>query len=323
MCGAANSPDYRSHYVQKGVFHSPEWGHIVGDLRHPGDMMTVVLTVDQRRSRRCPDAVGTAIRAAAENPSWQVMRPLERTAGDEMQCVVTHPATVVEMATLLADSGVWSVGVGVGEAQTPLPESTREGAGAAFIAAREAVDAAKRHPQRLRVCATGTRDAAEPAQVLESLLHARLFVRAGRSDEGREAVAMAGEMTGKQIAVRLGVSPQAISQRLQVAGWRVEQGLQTAAVAMAGTMLLIGQQAGNDQGDGVGHGNARTGTGRYLGGTQSRAEQSGDGRHQPEAEPHGDAGSHGSGPTGSGAAGMSGAGPDVRDVTDPAEMVGR
>lgn len=217
-------------------------------LGHAGDMMTVVLTVDQRRSRRCPDAVGTAIRDAVNNPSWQLLRPLERTAGDEMQCVISHPGTAVEMATHLADSGVWSVGVGVGAVNAPLPSSTRAGAGAAYIAAREAVDAAKRHPQRLRVCATGTQDAAEPAQVLESLLHARLFVRAGRSDEGREAVALAGSMTGKQIAAQLGVSPQAISQRLQVAGWRVEQGLQTAAVAVAGGLLALDQVRHSGQG---------------------------------------------------------------------------
>ena len=46
----------------------------------------------------------------------------------------------------LLRAGGWSIGVGAGPVQTPLPASTRAATGPAFLSARRAVEAATRPP---------------------------------------------------------------------------------------------------------------------------------------------------------------------------------
>src|SRR4051812_16375621 len=111
--------------------------------------MAYVLTIDQRHSRRSPDRVAGALAALAE--AVTPLRAFERTAGDEFQGVLADPADVVDVVLRLVRAGDWSIGLGVGPVEEPLPRSTREGRGAAFILARAAVDAAKRRPQGIAV----------------------------------------------------------------------------------------------------------------------------------------------------------------------------
>jgi hypothetical protein len=181
--------------------------------------MPFVLTVDQRASRRGPDRVGQALGLLADVP---VLLGFERTAGDEFQGVVGHPGTVVDVVLRLARLGGWSTGVGAGPVQAPLPDSTRAATGPAFLAARRAVDAAKQRPSRIAV--HGADDvAAADAQAVATVL--TLLVQR-RSPQAWEAIDLVDAgCTQAEAAARLGVSRQAVGQRLAAAAVDVERDL--------------------------------------------------------------------------------------------------
>lgn len=174
--------------------------------------MVFVVTADQRASRRGPDLVEDAlVRLNART----LLRPFERTAGDEVQGVIEDAVTALEVALGLLRDGHWSVGVGAGGVREPLPASTRAGAGPAFERAREAVEAAKKRVDHIAFVGGG-RDAEDA----DALLSVHAAIVSSRSEAGWEAVDLVIE-EGSQVAVaeRLGVSRQAVSQRLRAAWW--------------------------------------------------------------------------------------------------------
>ncbi|PQP21661.1 hypothetical protein [Rhodococcus opacus] len=175
-----------------------------------------VLTVDQRGSRRDVDRVAQLLTEFAHR---DLVRPFQRTAGDEVQAVVADPATVVDLALDLVGREHWSIGIGAGPVEEPLPAETRAGRGPAFESARVAVDRAKNAPGRVAVEGSdpdGATDA-DTALTLVAILVAR------RTEEGREAVKqMRHGSTQTEAARALGISKQAVSQRLSTAGWHVE-----------------------------------------------------------------------------------------------------
>ena len=177
-----------------------------------------ILTVDQRHSRRTGDRVAGLLADLATRRR-DLVRPFERTAGDEVQAVVARPEVVVDLVLLLVRDRRWSVGVGVGPVAEPLPAETRAGAGEAFSHARTAVTHAKNRSTGLAVSAADTA-AARRAQTALDLV-AALLQR--RTDRGVEATALAGEgLSQIEVARRLGVTKQAVSQRLQAADWHLE-----------------------------------------------------------------------------------------------------
>ncbi|MFD6060667.1 MULTISPECIES: hypothetical protein [Rhodococcus] len=175
-----------------------------------------VLTVDQRGSRRDVDRVAQLL---TEFANRDLVRPFQRTAGDEVQAVVADPATVVDLALDLVGREHWSIGIGAGPVEEPLPAETRAGRGPAFESARVAVERAKSAPGRVAVEGSdpdGATDA-DTALTLVAVLVAR------RTEEGREAVEQMRHGTTQTEAARaLGISKQAVSQRLSTAGWHVE-----------------------------------------------------------------------------------------------------
>jgi hypothetical protein len=185
-----------------------------------------VLTVDQRGSRRSTDRVPEMLAALSGAPT--VLR-FERTAGDEFQGVLDDPSVVVDVVRRLARDGGWSVGIGAGPVQTPLPGSTRAGAGPAFIAARAAVEAAKRRPVRLAVRGAAT----EPAGDAQAVLTALAVLVERRSDQAWEAIELVEDgLTQAQAAAELGVTRQAVGQRLAAGLWEVERDLRPAAARL-------------------------------------------------------------------------------------------
>ena len=177
-----------------------------------------VLTVDQRHSRRTSDRVEALLRDLTARRG-DLVRAFERTAGDEVQGVVAAPDVVVDLVLLLVREQAWCVGVGVGAVDDPLPESTRAGSGAAFVAARAAVTAAKSRSTCLAVSG-GQQVGARRAQTALDLV-AALLQR--RTERGAEAASLARQgLNQLQVAARLGVSKQAVSQRLQAADWHLE-----------------------------------------------------------------------------------------------------
>src|ERR1700712_4735415 len=174
-------------------------------------MAVAVLTIDQRRSTHASDRVPEALAALAP---IGMLRGFERTAGDEFQGVLDDPEALATVVERLLRSGGWSIGIGVGEDEEPLPESTRAGRGAAYVHARDAVTAAKSAPWRLRVVgdSPGTR-------ALETTLWLWAAVLDRRTPRGWEVADLVdGGATYDQVAKELGVTQSAISQRAQAAG---------------------------------------------------------------------------------------------------------
>jgi hypothetical protein len=179
--------------------------------------VAVVLTVDQRRSRCGPDLVDAALQRLERFPTT---RPFERTAGDEFQGVLADHTAVVDAILDLVRDGHWSIGVGVGAVEHPLPSMTRAGRGLAFILARAAVAAAKRSPQHLAVRAADQVAGDDAAALLEVLA---VLIR-GRTVQAWQAIDLAEPGRPQtQVAAKLGISRQAVGQRLAAAHWREER----------------------------------------------------------------------------------------------------
>lgn len=184
-----------------------------------------VVTADQRASRSDIDRVPDLQRRFAGLP---VVRSFERTAGDEVEAVLDDPVALVAVAAELAASGYWTVGVGIGAVESPLPAETRAGRGPAFEAARFAVEAAK--GRRLPVRVAGPSPWCVHAQ---TALWQLVDLSTGRTAAGRETVAlMATGLTQSQAAERLGITPQAVSLRLRAARWDLQAPSEALAVAL-------------------------------------------------------------------------------------------
>jgi hypothetical protein len=235
----------------------------------------IVLTVDQRASTTRGDLVPQVLdRLAARTRAGgrldpAVLLPFERTVGDEIQGLLGAGEAGAQLAVgivadLLRDGG-WSVGIGVGGVDQPLPESSRAAAGPAFFRAREAVEQAKGRGIAVPLAVVGPPD--EPtativsdAQALIRLLGA---VAARRSDAGWEAIDTLAEherddAPQRAVAERLGVSEQAVSQRLRTALWAEE----VAARPLAARLLRAADAAAtatDDRADGL-HGAVHDGT---------------------------------------------------------------
>lgn len=179
---------------------------------------TFALIADQVASRTGADAVPAALDALA---GLACALPFERTAGDEVQALLTHPDSVVDAVVRLTRLTGWRIGVGVGPVDLPLPSSTREARGPAYLAARDAITLARRRPTAFAlrlpedVAGDGYGElgiAAEDAETAIWLLRGTL---ARRSQEGWELMDLLDSgLTGAEAAARLGISPSAVSQRL-------------------------------------------------------------------------------------------------------------
>jgi hypothetical protein len=189
-----------------------------------------VLTVDQRRSRSHPDNVPQALEALNKRGvGGGLTREFERTAGDEIQGVMSSAEAVVDVVLSLVRMGTWTIGIGVGAAREPLPSSTRAGQGEVFVRARAGVERAKSAPQRL--CVVGADDPRAERAGTALILLAALLRR--RSRLGWEAADMVSSGCSRaEAAQRLGVSPAAISYRLQAAGWAEEERGRILAAAL-------------------------------------------------------------------------------------------
>lgn len=184
-------------------------------------MRTAVLTVDQRGSQTGPDLVPDALTLLNDVGRYgPVERAFERTAGDEVQGILSQGRSIVARLEMLLRSDAWNIGLGLGSIELPLPTSTRAGRGEAFVLARTAVTRAKQQPSRICVMGSGT-VGAEPyrADQIETVAWLWAGVLTRRSARGWEVADMFAEgLSHAQAAQRLGISQSAISQRAQAAG---------------------------------------------------------------------------------------------------------
>jgi len=179
-----------------------------------------VVTADQQGSRKRPDAVPDTLAALDSAYGDDLVLAFERTAGDEVQGLARDADVVVRVVADLVRRGGWSIGVGVGAVESPLTHSVRAGRGAAFVHARDAVERAKQYPTATAVAA----DDAKSAERAETALWLLAGLLQRRSEAGWEAVdAMRDVDRQADAAAKLGISPQAMSRRLRVAGWAEEK----------------------------------------------------------------------------------------------------
>jgi len=174
-------------------------------------MRVVVLTIDQRSSRRGPDLVPEALTTLAPVP---MLRGFERTVGDELQGVLAEPIRLVDVLEPLLRHEEWNIGLGIGAVEEPLPAHARAGRGPAYLHAREAVTAAKTSPWHLRVVADD-----DQARHLESALWLWAAVLGRRTPKGWEvADLLEHDLTYDEAARKLGITQSAVSQRARAAG---------------------------------------------------------------------------------------------------------
>ncbi|KQP81994.1 hypothetical protein [Aeromicrobium sp. Leaf291] len=187
------------------------------------------LTIDQRGSRRSRDGVPELLDALAH---VETVRAFERTVGDEVQGLVAAPAVAVEVVTQVAGTGRWWIGVGVGDVDVPTPTSVRAARGPALLAARVAVERAARCTAGVALEAGEGRDP-QDALDAETVLQVLGRLVADRSPDGQEAVDVVRRHdTQRAAAEQLGITPQAMSARLQVARRDDEDRLRAVAVRL-------------------------------------------------------------------------------------------
>ncbi|MFP7833645.1 DNA-binding protein [Marisediminicola sp. LYQ134] len=188
----------------------------------------IVITADQRDSRSSSDAVPAALEIIERVGGTAIELTPERTAGDEIQTVVADGSAALAIALELVRTGRWSVGLGLGDIRSPVPPSVREATGAAFIAARDAVDRSKRSPTH---CAVASDPPHEVAERIEALLDMLLILRHRRSAAGWEVADLVRNgVSQTDVAVILGISPQSVSQRARAANVKADA---AATVAIA------------------------------------------------------------------------------------------
>jgi hypothetical protein len=233
----------------------------------------IVITADQRASRTRADLVPgvldrLSVLAAPHAPA--LVLPFERTVGDEVQGVIDATEAgarlAVELVGDLLRGGDWSVGIGVGAVARPLPATSRAASGPAFVRARRAVDEAKRRGSAVPLAVRG--DELDPGAMIaadaQALLRLTGAVSARRSAAGWEAIDTLARHEGTQApqratAAALGVSEQAVSQRLRAASWSEE----LAARPLAARLLRAADAAAEagDAADGAGEDDTEGGDG--------------------------------------------------------------
>lgn len=199
-----------------------------------------VITADQIDSRNDRDRATEMIASLTADFGHAFPLPADQTSGDEIQVMTADAAVALGVVLALHRAGYWSTGLGVGEVNTPLPESTRQSSGAAFVAARNAVTRSKRTEARFALedaavdgAAAGP-DARElTGDEVEALITMLLLLRQRRTSEGWEAVEMLWSgLSQVKIAAALGISTAAVSQRVKSAQWRVEEAVRPALVRL-------------------------------------------------------------------------------------------
>jgi hypothetical protein len=180
-----------------------------------------VITADQRGSRTSDDLIPAALSSVAEAAADGLALPPERTAGDELQVAIRDAPAALRIVLQLTRMQTWSVGIGVGPVEQPLPVQVRAARGSAFLHARDAVDRAKRTPTR--VALSGGEDVA--GQDAEAFLRLLVELRDRRTLEGWEVHDLLAQgRTQREAAAELAITEGAVSLRARNAGLRAEEG---------------------------------------------------------------------------------------------------
>jgi hypothetical protein len=211
-----------------------------------------VITADQIDSRNDRDRADEMIAELVADYGHAFTLPPDQTAGDEIQVLLPDARTALDVLLALHRSGHWTIGLGVGDVRSPLPASTRQASGGAFVGARAAVTRAKRSEARfgldLVVADAPGRVRANPVlsgNQVEALVITLLLLRQRRTKEGWAAVDLLQRgLSQVEIAATLDISTAAVSQRVRSALWRVEQSAQPALVRLLENLDSVTTETG-------------------------------------------------------------------------------
>ncbi|WKD57654.1 hypothetical protein CAPI_05515 [Corynebacterium capitovis DSM 44611] len=157
------------------------------------------------RERRRAELVRRSAGALSTLPG---VEDFEVCGVEDIRAAVSSPEAVLNVIMALLADGNWAVGLGISDTNDALPLAT------AAAGHRAGVVSVKVEG---RGAGTDAEDIAAALALLGHLVHKRTF-------EGRQATALLrGGYNQNEAAEELGISKQAMSQRLQAAGWRAEQ----------------------------------------------------------------------------------------------------
>lgn len=205
-----------------------------------------VLTIDQRGSRSTGDKVPELLAILAH---VDTVVPFERSVGDEVQGVIDDPLAVVDAVAKTLRERDWYIGIGIGPVDLPLPAASREGSGAAFVAARGAIDAAKKTGERVPLVIRSSAvsewaDAAEAVLVLFGDVVRRRSAAEWRVLDGLNA---APGVTQKAVAASLGITAQAVSKAIVRSGRQEELNGRRAAALLLSHATTCSLNVGADR----------------------------------------------------------------------------
>jgi hypothetical protein len=172
-------------------------------------------------------AAGASDPGAAGGPP-AALGPGARPLGEGWWAGAVDAAAAVDTVARLVRAGGWRIGVGAGPGDDDGPVA---------LAARRALGAAARRPARLAVRGADA-EAAADAQAVLTALAVLLARRSAAAWAAVDLVAAGG--TRSAAAAVLGVSRQAVAQRLAAGGWDLECELRPTAAR------LLARAAGRD-----------------------------------------------------------------------------
>lgn len=142
---------------------------------------------------------------------------------EDIRAYITSPETTCDVVMALLAAGDWAIGIGVvPSVDKPNPEDEAQ----VELAKKTATDALRPTARSgaVKVRIVGARRDDTRAFNISASFSLMSQVLSKRSIEGREATSlMRSGMNQNEAAGELGISKQAMSQRLQAAGWQAEQ----------------------------------------------------------------------------------------------------
>ena len=214
----------------------------------------VALLADMVRSRD----LGTRRAAVQEAVLAQVARlnrehadllrvPLALSGGDEVQGLLRRPSGAVplmEALDLTRPEGVtWRFGLGAGDVTTAFRPTTFQMDGGCFLAARRALERARR--EKRRAAASGFPEPGD--RVLDGVLAGIAAIRERWTDRQRQAaVVRRRHDTLTAAATALGVTPPTLSKMLKAARLRDLDELQGALAVLLDLFAAGGSAAGEE-----------------------------------------------------------------------------
>lgn len=193
-----------------------------------------VVTMDQRNSRDVGDMVPQLVRQLRHIPA---VIEFQRSVSDEVQGVTIDAADAIDAALSALRGGSWSVGIGVGRVDDPLPEKIVEASGYGMVYSRRAAERALKIHDQVPLAVEGLeRDLAAESEAVLRLLGRIVAVRS--QSEWNVVDLMIPGVRGQQkaVAAELGITPQAVSKAVVRSLWQEEWAARPAAARLLGLL---------------------------------------------------------------------------------------